>query len=139
MSQKPLWYRWARVYFTGFSIIGFGVLCFKYTVPTDEQLIARFSPEVRAEYEKGRELRRQEQQELMKIAQKTAASSDPIWKTDKIKSPFEKDGRGVDPKLVDRENFFKKSADEVKRSQVQAAALELEEAEKLAKKSWWRH
>ena len=46
-AVKPLWYRWARVYFAGGCLVGTGVL-FWYTIrPTDEQLIARFSPEVK--------------------------------------------------------------------------------------------
>ena len=47
-AVKPLWYRWARVYFAGGCLVGTGVL-FWYTIrPTDEQLIARFSPEVKS-------------------------------------------------------------------------------------------
>lgn len=129
MSQKPLWYRWTRVGVVGFSIIATGSLLFKYTVPTDEQLIAKFSPEIRAEYERNREVRQKEQQELMKIAKETAASNDPIWKTGKIKSPFEKDGRNTDPKLVDIEKYNRERGDEFKRLEVEKAQQELKEAE----------
>lgn len=138
--QQRVWYRWARVYFTGSCIIGFGVLCFKYTVPTDEELIARFSPEVRADYERNKELRHKEQEELMKIVKQTSASNDPIWKTGYIKSPFEKEGRGVDPKLVNIEEFNRAKANEFKLKELEVANQELEEQQALAKqkkKHWW--
>lgn len=138
MSQKPLWYRWTRVGVVGFSIIATGSLLFKYTVPTDEQLIAKFSPEIRAEYERNKEIRQKEQQELMKIARETAASDEPIWKTGRIKSPFEKDGRNTDPKLVDIEKYNRERGDEFKKMEVEMAQQELREAEELeSKKKGW--
>lgn len=138
--SKPLWYRWARVWLTGFAIVGTGVLLYKYTVPTDEELIARFSPEVRANYERNKALRQKEQEELMKIAQETAKSNDPIWMTGKIASPFEKDTRGVDPKLVDPGKFFQAELEAKRRAEVAAANAELIETERLvseSKKKWW--
>lgn len=139
MSQKPLWYRWTRVGVVGFSIIATGGLLFKYTVPTDEQLIAKFSPEIRAEYERNKEMRQKEQQELMRIAQETAASNEPIWKTGKIKSPFEKDGRNTDPKLVDIEKFYRERGNDFKRKEIEQAERELREVEELTsqKKGWF--
>lgn len=140
MLERPLWVRWARVFVVGGCIIGTGVLLFKYTTPTDEELIARFSPEVRANYEKNKALRQKEQQELMLIAQETAKSNDPIWKAGRIKSPFEKEGRGVDPRLVDAVAFHKKEAQEFQKQKVERAGDELEEAQKLLsekKRSWW--
>lgn len=128
---------------TGVSIVGTGVLLFKYTVPSDEELIARFSPEIRAEYERGKSLRQKEQEELMKIAQETAKSNDPIWKTGKIASPFEKDTRGMDPKLVDVQNFYQEKELNKRKQEVELANAELLETEKLvaqSKKLWlpWR-
>lgn len=124
----------------GGGIIGTGVLLYKYAAPTDEELIAAFSPEVRANYEKNRAFRQKEQQELMKIAQETAKSNDPIWKTGKIASPFEKDTRGSAPKLVDATKFFKAKEDEQNRAESQQAQADLLETERLialSKKSWW--
>ncbi|CAK7895766.1 assembly factor Cbp4p [[Candida] anglica] len=141
MSEKPLWYRWARVGFMGASIIGTGVLLFKYTTPTDEELIARFSPEVRREYDRNRALRQQEQQQLMNIAKETAASNDPIWKTGKIKSPYERETRNTDPKLVDPEKFFQKQAEDFKKQEIKKAEQDFQEAETLLaqqKKSWFK-
>ena len=140
MSTRPLWSRWARVGFYGGAIIATGVVLFKYTTPTDEQLIASFSPEVRAEYEKSRELRQKEQQALMEIVKKTSALNDPIWKTGSIKSPFEKDGRYVDPKLVDPQALLRESAAEQQRIETEEANRKMEETERLLNekgKKWW--
>lgn len=134
------WYKWVRVWGWGSGIVGTGVLLYNFTVPTDEELIAKFSPEVRANYEKNKELRQKEQEELMKIARETAKSNDPIWKTGKIASPFERDTRGVDPKLVDAAKFFQEEEESKKRAEVAEADAELLETEKLmaqSKKKWW--
>lgn len=88
MSQLT-WRQWGKVYTAGAGIIFTGVILFKYTTPRDEELIAKFSPEVRKEYEKARNLRQEEQKELMKIVQRTACSNEPIWKTGPIKSPWD--------------------------------------------------
>lgn len=137
--SKPLWLRWTRVFATGGAIIGTGVLLYKYAVPSDDELISRFSPEVRAEYEHNRLLRQKEQEEVMKIARETSKSRDPIWKTGPIKSPFEKDGRNMDPKLVDAELFHRSEADEHKKKEIEEAQQQLQRADALAreKKSWW--
>ncbi|ODV80973.1 assembly factor CBP4 [Suhomyces tanzawaensis NRRL Y-17324] len=140
MSTKPLWYRWARVYFTGSCIVGTGVVLYKYTTPTDEELIAAFSPEIRAEYERNRELRQKEQAELMRIAKITSQSNDPIWKTGPIGSPFEKDQRNLNQQLIDYEQTRRESGNDQKRIEIAQAEQDLIEAENLAKKksSWWR-
>lgn len=138
--KQQVWYKWARIFFTGSCIIGTGVILFNTTVPTDEELIARFSPEVRASYEHNKALRRKEQEELMKIVKETAASNNPVWMTGSIASPFEKETRGLDPKLVDKELFHRQRAEDFKRLEVEQASKDLEEAELLAKsskKSWW--
>lgn len=138
MSVKPLWYRWARVYFYGGCIIGSGVLAYNYIRPTDEELIARFSPEVRADYEKNKELRQLEQQRLMEIVKKTSQSNEPIWKTGPLANPFEKDVKNT-YKLVDEQKFFKEQSDSELKSTLSSAQKELEETEKLSKKKpFWK-
>ncbi|ABN65190.1 predicted protein [Scheffersomyces stipitis CBS 6054] len=140
MSAKPLWYRWARVYFAGSCIIGTGVLCFIYTTPTDEQLIASFSPEIREDYEKNKAYRQREQQELMEIVKKTSQSDEPVWKTGPIGSPLEKEQRNLNQQLIDYNQFEKKRAEEYQREQIDKAQEELLEVEKLAaqaKKGYW--
>lgn len=144
--EKPLWYRWARVYFAGFSIVAFGVLSYKYLTPTDEQLISRLSPELRAQYEKEKGLRRKEQEELIKIVKQTSASNDPIWMTGSIQSPFEKHGE----QLVNiKQKYEKEQAQQSQMAELERIRIELEEAqnktkldteEQLRKRTWfgWR-
>lgn len=142
MSERPLWYRWARVWFVGISIVSSGVLLYKYATPTDEQLIAQFSPEVRQQYERNKELRRQEQLEVMRNAQLTSASTDPIWKTGNIKSPWGKENKGANPNLIDPVKFHQQKAEEFKREQVQKAEHDLNETERLVQaskdKKWYK-
>ncbi|EMG49822.1 CBP4 Assembly factor CBP4 [Candida maltosa Xu316] len=142
MSTKPLWYRWARVYVAGGSIVGFGVLLFYTICPTDEKLIASFSPEVRADYEKNRELRQQEQKRLMEIAKQTAASNDPIWKAGPIGSPFEKEQRNLNMQLIDKELFHKTKFEEQQKEEIDNANQQMKEVEQLLSqkknKPWWK-
>lgn len=144
--EKPLWYRWARVYAVGFGIIGFGFLLYSNIVPTDEELISRLSPELRAQYEKEKGLRRREQEELIKIVKQTSASNDPIWKTGPIKSPFEHGGE----QLADvKQRYEKEMAEKKQMGEIERIRAELEEAqsktkleteEQLKKRTWysWR-
>ncbi|CDR40463.1 CYFA0S05e00826g1_1 [Cyberlindnera fabianii] len=143
--EKPLWYRWARVYATGGVIILTGVLLFKYTTPTEEQLIASLSPELRSQYEKEKGLRRREQEELIKIVKQTAASNDPIWMTGPIKSPWDKDNKLENLK----EKYEKELAEKKQLAELDRVRAELEEAqektrkqtdENMKKKHWfnWR-
>ncbi|ODV64507.1 Cbp4p [Ascoidea rubescens DSM 1968] len=142
MTGLPLWARWARVYATGGAIVGVGVLLYKYASPTDEQVIAGFSPEVRANYEKNKELRRREQEELMKIVQKTAASNDPIWMTGPLSSPFEPGKKNKDW----FEEIEKKLAQDRQKQELEKAKKEAEEfnndsiavQENTKSKGWFR-
>lgn len=140
-AVKPLWYRWARVYFAGGCLVGTGVL-FWYTIrPPDEQLIARFSPEVKADYERNKELRQQEQKRLIEIVKETSSSSDPIWKAGPIGSPFEKEQRNLSMELVDAELFHKTKHEEQQKQEIDRANEESKEAERLMqqnKKPWWK-
>lgn len=81
--------RWVKVYMMGGMVIGTGLLLYKYIRPTDEELIARFSPELRLQYEREKGLRRAEQEALMRVVRQTSESNDPIWMTGPIKSPWE--------------------------------------------------
>ncbi|KAH3679783.1 hypothetical protein WICPIJ_008541 [Wickerhamomyces pijperi] len=144
--ERPLWFRWARVWAVGFSIVGTGVLLFKYTTPTEEELIARLSPELRAQYEREKGLRRKEQEELMKIVQQTAASNDPIWKTGSIQSPWDRNYEKVNLKeKYERELAQKEQMDEIERVRLeletaQAKTRERTDEELKKKGSWlgWR-
>ncbi|CCH40597.1 Assembly factor CBP4 [Wickerhamomyces ciferrii] len=144
--EKPLWYRWARVYAVGASIVGFGVVAYLYATPTDEELINRLSPELRAQYERERGLRRKEQEELIKIVKQTSASQDPIWMTGPIKSPLENHGT----QLADvKQQYEKQVAEQKQLQEIEQIRAELEETqrktkleteEQLKKKTWfgWR-
>lgn len=129
MSERPLWMRWARVYFTGFAITGFGVLLYKYTTPSDEQLISRMSPEVRAQYEREKSLRRKEQEELMRIVKKTSASNDPIWMTGPIQSPLEH--RAF--QLKDKERREREAAAEEQQKELAEIKRKIDEAQAQAR------
>ncbi|KAG7663618.1 CBP4 [[Candida] subhashii] len=140
MSTKPLWYRWARVYFAGGCITGLGFWLWYNIRPTDEELIAAFSPEVRANYERNKEARLLEQQKLMEIVKKTSASNDPIWMTGPIGSPFEKDQRNMNQQLVDYNAVNKSIAQNAQKEQIELANKEEEEAAQLlkqSKRSWF--
>ncbi|EGW30904.1 uncharacterized protein SPAPADRAFT_68133 [Spathaspora passalidarum NRRL Y-27907] len=141
MSTKPLWYRWARVYFAGGCIIGTGVLLYNTIRPSEEDLIASFSPEVRRDYERNKALRELEQQRLMEIVKQTAKSDEPIWKTGPIGSPFEKDQRNLGQQLVDYEGVRRDQALDESKEEVERAKAEMREAEALIsggeKKKWW--
>lgn len=141
--ESPVWVRWLKVYAMGGLIIGTGAVLFKYTTPTDEQLIAVLSPELRLQYEKERKLRQAEQQELMKIVQATANSSNPIWKTGPIKSPWEK----MDEMTAEQREVFQKSkAEEIQKQELAKIRNELSQIRQqsesktqniVGKKSWW--
>ncbi|EER32735.1 hypothetical protein CTRG_03160 [Candida tropicalis MYA-3404] len=143
-SVKPLWYRWARVYFAGGCLVGTGFLLYYTIRPTDEQLIASFSPEVREHYERNKELREAEQQKLMEIVKKTSSSNDPVWKAGPIGSPFEKEQRNLSMQLVDAELFHKEKFENQQKQEIAKANLEVEEAERLLSEkkkknsSWWK-
>lgn len=98
LKQTAIW---------GGGIIGLGVFLFKFTVPTEEELLQKMSPEIRAQVERNRELRQQEQAMLMEIVKKTADSDQPIWKTGELYNPWEGTGSKL---LTDKVNFEKEQA-----------------------------
>ncbi|QLG72164.1 hypothetical protein HG535_0C05180 [Zygotorulaspora mrakii] len=144
--ERPLWVRWLRVWAVGGAIIGGGVLLFKYTTPTDEEIINSLSPELRLQYEKERNLRQAEQQELMNIVKETSLSDKPIWKTGPINSPWEK---GEKSAVANRDQFQRLKAKEVQKEELQRIREELAQIRQQTstatdriveekKKSWWR-
>ncbi|SCU85800.1 LADA_0D09780g1_1 [Lachancea dasiensis] len=140
--DKPLWLRWLKVYAYGGAIIATGVVLFKYTTPSDEELIKALSPELRLQFERERQLRQAEQQELMKIVQETARSKDPIWKTGSIDSPWERNAG-----QQSREQFQRLKAEEIQREELNRIRQELQQIrqestiktqESVQKHSWWK-
>ncbi|SCU96639.1 LANO_0E13982g1_1 [Lachancea nothofagi CBS 11611] len=140
--ERPLWLRWLRVYAFGGAIIATGAVLFKYTTPTDEELIKALSPELRLQFERERQLRQAEQQELMKIVRETAKSDDPIWKTGSIDSPWERNSS-----QQSREQFQRLKAEEIQREELQRIRGELQQIrqesvvkthESVQKQNWWK-
>ncbi|GCE96976.1 assembly factor cbp4 [Zygosaccharomyces mellis] len=120
--ETPLWIRWLKVWGYGGAIIAGGCLLFKYTTPTDEEIINSLSPELRMQYEREKSLRQAEQQELMKIVKQTAQSDDPIWKTGSIQSPWETSAL---PQAKNRQQFEQLKADQVQREELKKINEEL--------------
>ncbi|GME93962.1 unnamed protein product [Ambrosiozyma monospora] len=117
---------WKRSLIFGGGIILSGVLLYKFTTPTPEQLIARLSPELRADYERNKELREKEQQILMEIVQKTAASNEPAWKTGPIPNPWDRNNVQTSESILVKKELFEKE---------QAKNAQLEKLEKLKKEA----
>lgn len=126
----------------GGAIVGLGAVLFKYTTPTDEELINSLSPELRLQYERERQLRQAEQRELMKIVRETAKSDDPIWKTGSIDSPW-----GRSSSEQSREQFQRLKAEEIQREELKRITQELQQIrqdstaktqEQVSKSSSWK-
>ena len=113
---------WIKVYVAGGAIIGSGFWLYNNVVPTPEQLLEEFSPELREKYYREKELRELEQRELIKIVKKTMKSNDPIWKTGPIKSPWERDSLIVDKAKEQQQDTFKEEREQ---------SLELKELRKI--------
>lgn len=133
--MPPLWARWLKVYIAGGAIITTGVLLFKYTTPTDQQLLDSLSPELRAQYAKDKKMREWEQEELKKIVQKSLESDEPIWKAGGIESPM-----GQSHKM--KENTFRKQIiEKEQQEQLSKANQQLDDIRRLEngnkKNSWW--
>lgn len=75
------------------------------------------SPEIRAQVERNRELRQQEQKMLMEIVKGTAASNEPIWKTGELFNPWEGSGSKL---LVDKVNFEKQQSENKQKEELKS-------------------
>ncbi|XBW37044.1 hypothetical protein QEN19_002624 [Hanseniaspora menglaensis] len=113
---------WIRVYVAGGTIIGAGFWLYNNVVPTPEELLEEFSPELREKYFREKELRELEQRELIKIVKQTMKSNDPIWKTGPIKSPWERDSLIVDKVKEQQQDTFKSEREQ---------SLELKELKRI--------
>jgi len=135
---------WAKAIFWSSSIAGLGFVLLKYATPNSDQLLKEMSPDVRRQAEKNMELRMKEQEELMKIVKRTAASNDPIWKTGPIQSPWDSDyKRTAESPLVSKQKFEKLKAAEKQKEKLQALKNQqiltesIEKKDKAAK-SWFK-
>ncbi|KAJ2518824.1 assembly factor cbp4 [Coemansia sp. RSA 2049] len=70
---------WFRALLTVGGIMG-AALVMRYTiVPSEEQMLSRISPELRAEYERNKGKRRDAHEEIMKRIMEDSKSDKPIW------------------------------------------------------------
>ncbi|CCH60396.1 hypothetical protein TBLA_0C05990 [Henningerozyma blattae CBS 6284] len=138
--QRSVLMRWMKVYAYGGAVIATGVLLFKYTTPTDQQLLDSFSPENRALYEKNKKLRHLEQQELIDMARTSTQRNDPIWKTGAIPSPLERNRN--EPLNNDVFNIQARLETENQQKIIKNAKDELQQIRKLEEQknnnSWWK-
>ncbi len=135
---------WAKAIFWSSSIVALGFILLKYATPDSEKLLKEMSPDVRRQVEENKELRMKEQEELMKIVKKTAASKDPIWKTGPIKSPWDPDyKRTAESSLVSKQKLEKMKASEEQKAKLaklknqQALTEDIEKKDKATKR-WFR-
>lgn len=141
--ERPIFMRWLKVYAVGGAIITSGFLLFKYSRPTDEELIQRFSPEVRRDYERNKKLREDEQRELMKIVQQSAESKDPIWKAGPLEAPWERGNQNNTvlerAKRQDVERREREELDTVKHNLdiIQQQSLDTNEGN-AGNRPWWK-
>ncbi|ODV87905.1 hypothetical protein CANARDRAFT_26089 [[Candida] arabinofermentans NRRL YB-2248] len=139
-AARKLWWRGVQ---GSVALIGGGILLYKYATPTPEELISKMSPEVRADYEKNLEFRKEEHRVLMEIVKKTSSSNDPIWMAGPIKPPWDRDySVNVDTLLVDKENFAKKQAElkqQAELEELKKHSLDLnEKSNKKSDKKWYK-
>lgn len=143
--ERPLWVRWLRVWAVGGAIIGTGLVLFKYTTPTDQELIDALSPELREQYEKQKHLRREEQRQLVNLVKQTSQSNDPIWKTGPFNAPWE--GKQNTEEIFN--NIQKNEAEMRQKEELQKVMADLETLRRESelktqeivnekKKNWWK-
>ncbi|KAK9365514.1 hypothetical protein V1509DRAFT_632862 [Lipomyces kononenkoae] len=67
--------------FVGSGIVGLGLYLYKNTVPTEEEIVSQFSPEVRQKYYQEKKFRDASEQDnkLYQLIQSNAQSSRPAW------------------------------------------------------------
>ncbi|VEU22411.1 DEKNAAC103361 [Brettanomyces naardenensis] len=127
--------QWIRSLAWGGGIVGLGYVLFKFTTPTPEQLLAKMSPELRADVEKNRALRMKEQEELIKVVKETSKSNDPIWMTGSIANPWDKDfKKTADSLLVKKQDFERARAEEKQKKVLSALKEDIKKTEELEAK-----
>ncbi|KAK9465774.1 hypothetical protein V1512DRAFT_277163 [Lipomyces arxii] len=127
-------YLYAKMLVVGSGITGFGVYLFRTTVPTEEQVISQFSPEIRQRYLQEQKFRDSENEKdaLYGLIQANANSSRPAWMV----------GENVEAPCVTREKDRAEwSTRALLRAQEAARNRMREERERLQSneptKKWW--
>ncbi|KAJ1734577.1 assembly factor cbp4 [Coemansia biformis] len=75
------------------GIVGVGVVLRYTIVPDEEQLLARLSPELRAEHERHKAQRRANHDAVMAQMLESARSDRPIWDVARRSAPADSDGQ----------------------------------------------
>ncbi|KAK9321191.1 hypothetical protein V1517DRAFT_327236 [Lipomyces orientalis] len=72
---------YVKMLFVGAGIVGLGVGLYRNTVPTEEEVVAKFSPEVRQKYYQEKAFRdaSEHDNKLYELIQSNAQSSRPAW------------------------------------------------------------
>ncbi|KAK9388679.1 hypothetical protein V1515DRAFT_597671 [Lipomyces mesembrius] len=115
-----------KMLFAGTGIVGLGVVLYKNTVPTEEEVVAKFSPEVRQKYYQEKAFRdaSEHDNKLYELIQSNAQSSRPAWMLSDT----------VDPACVIRERDRASwSATALNKAQMAAQNKMIEERERLRK------
>lgn len=143
--EKSVLIRWLKVWAAGGGIIGSGLLLFKYTTPTDQELINSLSPELRDQYYKQKNLRQEEQRRLIEIVKQTSQSKDPIWKTGPFDAPWA--GKQNMKEVFDdieKKDAFNKQKQDLEEIMLDLDALRRESELKTQqiveekRKNWWK-
>ncbi|KAK9376656.1 uncharacterized protein V1513DRAFT_439313 [Lipomyces chichibuensis] len=70
-----------KMLFVGTGVVGLGVVLYSKTVPTEEEVVAKFSPEVRQKYYQEKAFREASEPDnkLYELVRSNAQSSRPVW------------------------------------------------------------
>ncbi|KAK9462187.1 uncharacterized protein V1516DRAFT_673986 [Lipomyces oligophaga] len=140
----------ARIVIVGGGIFGVGYGLYRTTVPTEAQLLEKFSPEIKQRQQQESQLReikpqdsakasegfgKSEEEQLYDIIQSNANSSRPIWMLN--------DTPGLAPSTLKENDRVKWSQEAKRRARENARLRMVQEQERLdniestSKKSWW--
>ncbi|KAK9235069.1 hypothetical protein V1525DRAFT_411085 [Lipomyces kononenkoae] len=80
---------YVKMLFAGTGIVGLGFYLYKNTVPTEEEVVSKFSPEVRQKYyqEKKFQDASEHDNKLYELIQSNAQSSRPAWMISETNEP----------------------------------------------------
>ncbi|KAK9471499.1 uncharacterized protein V1510DRAFT_404183 [Dipodascopsis tothii] len=70
---------WLRTTAYGAGIVGFGVWCWIYTTPSDEELLNSLSPEIRAKYDESLKTKSERQRAFANLIKANVESGLPAW------------------------------------------------------------
>lgn len=128
MRKQPS--KWIGSLFACFGTIIGGTCLVLALQPTDEELISKFSPENRRNYEMNKEFRRKEQEKLIEIVKETSKSNRPIWDTGPIPSRMEVSTLNKNYEIFDYDKFMKIEAQKLQQNEISKAHKDVVEIKK---------